>query len=390
MGLPRVKFYIQNGGLNRLGEEVQKIPGFIITGVSVATKITIGVPEQIFSLAAAEDLGIEAVGVNDFAHKHLKDFYEEYGTDGECWVMLVSDATTYEGMADVNGTLAKALIDAANGAIRVLGLIKKTTGAEVITEGIDADVKLGVIKAQALADYYTEKYRPFRVVISGNLWSGVLADLLDFRTTDYRRVNMLLANNDGTGVASVGLSLGRLAKIPSQRKQSRKKDGNVVPLKAFFTNGAEVGTLIDQWDALHDKGYTFFVSHEGSAGFYFSSDQTLTALTDDYQSLARGFVIDETLLIAYQVMIENLDDEIPVTEAGKIHPAIIKSWQADIETQVKGLMTDQGKLSGFSAFIDENQNVFAADTVVVRLSPQPVGYASNIDIYLGFTTKTDN
>src|SRR5690606_39097468 len=120
-------------------------------------------------------LGIEAVGVNAFAHKHIKNFYNQVGTGNPLWLMLVSDATTMEDMADVTEPYAKKLIEDAAGKIRVLGLVRKSTGGETITEGMDADVKLAVIKAQALAAYFEEKYMPLRVIISGNNFSGVVA-----------------------------------------------------------------------------------------------------------------------------------------------------------------------------------------------------------------------
>jgi uncharacterized protein YeeX (DUF496 family) len=89
-------------------------------------------------------------------------------------------------------------------------------------------------------------------------------------------------------------------------------------------------------------------------------------------------------------LINNLSDEIPVTESGTIHPAIIKSWQNEVENAVNNLMTANGELSGFKANIDPNQNVLGTNKLEVKLSPQPVGYAKEIDVYIGFTTQITN
>lgn len=389
MGLPKIIFNINKNGLNRLGLGVQKVPGIVITGASVVGKIQIGQAHQIFSLKDAENLGIEAVGVNAFAHKHLSDFFNEAGQGAEIWIMLVSDATTYDQMADVNEDFGKELIASSAGRVRILGLVKESPGDEVITNGMDADSHAGVIKAQALANHFQSLFRPFRVIISGNKFSGTPADLMDYETAEYNRVNMLIANNDGSPEASVGLSLGRLAKTPTQRKQNRVKDGAIIPGQAYFTNGEPVESLQDAWDAIDEKRYTFFRNFAGRAGFYFSNDHTLTQSSEDFSSLARGLVMDEAVIEAYDVLIEELSDEIPLTPAGLIHPAIIKGWQSNIETRLKGQMVDQGKLSGVRAYIDENQNVLQDDNVEVSIFLQPVGYADFIEVNIGFTTKIE-
>lgn len=390
MGLPSITFNIATDGLNRLAEAINKTPGIVLTGATVVNKVTVGESYQIFSLKDAENLGIEEAGTNAFAHKQIKDFYTEAGTGNPLWFMLVSDATTMEDMGDVNEDYAKKLINDASGKIRVLGLVRKSSGGETITEGLDEDAKLAAIKLQALAEYFELKYMPFRFIISGNSFSGVPADLFDYQTAAYNKGHMLIANNDGSPEASVGLELGRYAKIPTQRSGARVKDGPIEPIAAYFTNGQSVESLTDAWDAIHDKGYTFMRTFAGRSGYYLTDDRTLTKIEDDFSALARGFAMDEALLISYDALVEELSDEVPLTEAGQIHPAIIKSWQNKVETQLNGLMVAEGKLSNVKVFIDENQNILQADRLVVTIQLQPVGYAKFIEVNIGFTTQINN
>lgn len=389
MSLPNVTFIVASDGLGRLAAEVLKVPGIVLTGETVAEGANIGTSYQIFSLQEAVDLGIAENGANAFAYKQIKEFYDEAGDGAELWFMLVSDATTYEQMGDINENIAKKLIGDAGGNIRVLGLCKKSTGAEVIEEGIDSDVKLGIIKAQALAEHFAAKYMPFRVAISGNDFNGTVADLFDYKTAEYNRVLMFLANTDGSPEASIGLMLGRLASIPTQRSIARVKDGSITDLEAFFTNGDPVESLTNAWDNIHDLGYTFLRNFPGRAGYYITDDQTLTKKEDDFSALARGLVMDEAVLIAFTQLTEELSDEIPLTADGKIHPAIIKNWQTNIETQLEGLMVSQGKLSNARVIIDPDQNVLQADKVVVRIELQPVGYAKFIEVNIGFNVNTE-
>lgn len=389
MALPKITFNIATDGLGRLSEAIQKIPGLVLTGVTVADKVTIGQSYQIFSLKAAEDLGIASVGDNAFAHKHIAAFFNTAGQGAPLWFMLVSDATTMTDMADKNNPYAKKLIEDA-GNIRVLGLLKKATGAETITAGLDEDVATAVVKAQELADHFAAKYFPFRVILSGNRFSGVQQDLTDFKTAAHRNVNVLIANDDAASEASIGLNLGRQVAIPSQRRQSRVKDGAIIPLQAYFTNGAKVETLQDSWDAIDEKRYTFFRNFSNRSGYFFTGDKTLVSSADDFSTLAPGFVMDEAVLTAYDVLVEELSDEIPVDVDGKIHPAVIKSWQGSIETRIKNDMVVTGKISGVAAFIDKDQNVLQTDKIEITLKVQPVGYADFIEVNIGFTTNLEN
>lgn len=384
--IPKIAFNIAQNGLGLEGDGVQKVPGLVITGTSVVDGVQIGEVHQVFSLTEVQDLGITKEN-NPFAYKHLSDFYAEAGEGAELWFILVSDATTYAQMADTNETLLKKLISEAGGAIRVVGLLKKSPGTETIADGMDQDVKAGVIASQALADEFAKIYMPFAVLISGNSWTGIVADLFDYKTGEYPRVNMLLANNDGAKEASIGLELGRVARIPTQRSIARVKDGSAIPLQAYFTSGAKVEEFTAAWDAIHDKGYTFFRTFSGRSGYFFTDDPTLVDAQNDFSSLARVLVMDEAVLIANDTLTEELSDEIPVDTNGKIHPAIIKSWQGNIENRINGLMVSQGKLNGVQAFIDPNQDILTNNRFQVTLRLQPVGYAKQIEVNIGYTTN---
>ena len=58
MGLPKVLFNIAKDGMNRTGNNIQKVTGLIITGSGVASKVELGKSYQVFSLNEAVALGI--------------------------------------------------------------------------------------------------------------------------------------------------------------------------------------------------------------------------------------------------------------------------------------------------------------------------------------------
>ena len=388
--LPYIKFNISTNGLGQNSADIQKIPGLVITGATVADKATIGKSYQIFSLQEAKDLGVEETGTNAFAYKHIKAFYDYAGNNAELWFMLISDATTMTSALDKDSGVAKQLIADAGGNIRVLGIVKQPTGTPTITNGLDADVTTAVEKAQALADDFADKYFPFRIIMSGNNFSGVSTALKDYVADgNYNRVSILLANTDGGADAAIGLALGRLASIPVQRNIGRVRDGAVENTAAFFTSGGKVESLSAQWNAINDKGYIFLQNYVGRSGFYFSDDPTLTQVDDDFKTLANGFVMDKAVLLAYDVLLDYLKDEVPINTDGTIHPAIIKSWQAAIDTQIRSLMVNAGELSDVQVKIEANQNVVSTGQILISIALLPVGYAKYITVNIGFTTNTE-
>ena len=209
MGLPKVLFNIAKDGMNRTGNNIQKVTGLIIIGSGVASKVELGKSYQVFSLNEAVALGISEAE-NAFAYKHIKAFYDQAPTGTPLWVMLVSDATTMTAMLDKDGAFAPTLIADAKGAIRVLGVVKKATGSETIAAGLDTDVQTAVVKAQAIAEHFEKKYMPFRIVVSGNSWNGKVADLTNFSENELNKVACFIGNDDKEKEASVGLFLGKI------------------------------------------------------------------------------------------------------------------------------------------------------------------------------------
>ncbi len=386
-GLPKVTFKIQSDGLGRIGDGVKKVAGIVLTGNTVVGKVELGKSYQVFSMKDVEKLGIEKDNENAFAHKQLSDFYDKSGNGTELWLMLVSDATSQEQMADLNEPYASKLIADAKGKIRILGVVKKAVEGATIEHGLDADSGLSVVVAEILAQDCEEKYMPIRVIVAGNNFSGDATALLNYRETHFPHVAMTISNNDGSRTADVGSALGRLADIPTQRSIARVKDGAIELFKGYFTDGSKAEDFINNRENIHAKGYLFYTTHASRPGYYFNDDLTLTVPTNDFSLLSRGLVMDEAMIITYDTLIEELSSEVSINSAGEIHPAIVKNWQANVEKQINALMVSQGKLSGVKCFINPKQDILSNDKLEVSIKLQPVGYAKQIDVKIGFNTK---
>lgn len=384
--LPDVLILLQNGQLGNLVQFAEGVAGLIGTGVAGAGDGAIGIgdPRVIFSLTDAENIGITAAD-NPAAHRQIQEFYDEAGEGAELYIMLVPDTMNQTTMMDnTNANGVKKLLNYAKGRIRIVGSFFAPPGSyvPVVAAGMDGDVYTAIIKAQLTANEYAAIQAPVRCVLEGRAFTGDAALLTDLRTMSQNRVAVTVGSSKNDGSASVGLLLGRMARIPVQRKPSRFKDG-ALPISEAYVGANEVDTF-SQLGLMHDKGYIVLRTFPTATGYRFNGDAVCAPKTDDYNGLARGRVIDKAHIIAYGTYIQELDDETTETPAGELDPGLVKYLESRISEQIDELMTAKKEISRARASIDPKQNVKLTEELIVVLDLTPVGYNSTIKVKLGF------
>lgn len=395
MAFPKVDLQVQNGQIGSTDGTDDGVAALIGTGVEVVGKIAINEPKQIFGVKDAEALGLNDA-VNAEMYSQIVDFYSMAGEGAELWILIQAEATLMASILDVNNANATALLDAAQGRIRILGITRKADGAydPEYDDGIDPDVINAIAKAQELAEAYAAAYKPLRVIIGGRDYQGVIADLADLTERDDNRVAVLLAGKEADSLeACVGLALGRLAAVPVQRKLARVKDGDLGITEAFLTDGE---TTIDelseaQLEAIHDKGFITLRKYYGRNGYFFTDDPTATGADDDYNTISRGRVIDKAISLAYQTYVNELQDDVeldPVT--GRLHAGVIKSYQAAVKKSIEQNMLANGEISSVTVVLDPLQDVITTNKIEVTVSILPKGYSSTIVVKLGFTNPANS
>jgi hypothetical protein len=401
--LPRVKIYFENGALGSAPANADGVAGLVATAVEVqaGTGLKLSVPYVLRKLEDIEALGVTSVAgdANAFLYRHVKEFYAEAGAGAELWLMCFSNATLQSDMVDVSGNTAKQLIQASSGRIRVLAAAFNPAGSytPTIESGLDEDLLESMSNAQALAEWATVSlYAPLFVVLEARSFTGTVTALADLSTHSYNRVGVLLGDTvEGSAGAAIGLLLGRIARIPVQRHIGRVRDLALNTLTAFVKDKAVERADVE---TINDKGYITFRTFTGKSGYFFADDSLATAVADDYRSIARRRTVDKAYRIAYLTLIEFLNDEVPVTDAGELSPALAKSWESEVETAIVNQMTAEGNLgvdpantqdTGVKCYIDYSQKVVSTGKIEVVLRVKPYGYAKYIDVKLGFLTITN-
>lgn len=391
MALPGVSIEIQNGALGLIPQTDDNIVGLLLQGVAVSGGIQLLTPTLITSLQDAIDVGLDADYDTDNTvrvYKHIKEFYDEAGTGAPLWIMLVSQAVSMEDMVDkAEANYAVKLLDASGGKIRVLGVTRSPAGGyspNTTANHIDLDVVTAIDFAQALAVEYANKFAPLRVVLEARAYTGTVGSLVNLKLRDDNRVALLLGDTVTGGNGAVGLLMGRISAIPVMRNVGRVKSGSLT-VAAAYVGSETIEVAAGDITTIHDKGFITIRTYPRKAGYFFTDDPTATSATDDYNSLARGRVIDKAITIAYDTYANEILDEIEIDPAtGRIAIDKAKYYQIIIETAINAAMTATGEVSGVTALVDPTQNVLSTGQICVELRIVPVGYAKQIVVKLGF------
>jgi hypothetical protein len=405
MALPRVKIYFENGALGSVAPGADGVVGLAVTAVAVPATESVPAGFQLntaYVFRKLDDLVSLGVtpAVNDgnaFLYRHVKEFYAEAGDGAELWVMGFANTVAQSDIVNKDApNSAKQLIQAAGGRIRALGVayLPANGYTPTIANGVDSDLTAALQNGQSLGKWATEAlYAPLFVLLEARHYTGVATALSELSENSYDRVGVFLGDTvKGSNGAAVGLLLGRVARIPVQRHIGRVRDNALNTLTAYLK---DVPAELADVETVHDKGFITFRTFVGKAGYFFSDDFLATAVTDDYRSIARRRTIDKAYRIAYQTLINFLNEEIPITESGELVPAMVKSWESEVESAIITQMTAEGNLgvdtteaqdTGVQCFIDYAQKVVSTGKVEVVLRVKPYGYAKYIDVKLGFVT----
>lgn len=388
--IPNVSFTIGESALGQVPASIDGIAGLILGGVDVTDGIQLGTPTAIYSIADAEALGIDEAydtDNNTDAYKEIVDFYTQAGEGSELWIMVVAPDTAYADICDKNNDVAKKLLQDSNGRIRIWGA-NVTRGGDytpTVTDGIDDDVVSAIEKAQELShDMAMNAFIPTRCILPGCYYDGTPADLKDLKTMDGNRVQVTLHGRAGSSEGRVGLLLGKYAASSVQTNPGKVRDGDLGIDDAYLTDGVtRAEDIVATQDTIHDKGYIFPIKRFGRSGYFYNDDPTATTATDDFNSFARGRVIDKVQRLAYDVYLDFVNDDYDVDDNGNISAGELKRLQGSIDDRVNTQMV--GEISGFESNVDPTQDVLSTGQTQVSLRTQPRAYHKDIVVEVGFT-----
>lgn len=396
--LPRVRIDFSNGALGQMQAQPDGVFGLLSSATPVSGKFELLETYVLHSLDEAKSrLGITAEN-NPGLLKVLGEFYSQAGDGSELWLKCYAETVSMTQMINLdteNGV--KQMLQQAQGRLRGLFVHFNTRLAQTInlSGGLNQDVSTALIAAQQTALWSTTQLKaPIFVIVSGLDYSDNPVELTDLTTLELNRTGVMIGDTASGKGCAIGLLAGRLARIPVHRNVARVKDGPVISLSQAWIGS----TPAEEADVtmLHDKGYITLRTHTGRSGYFFTDDPLATLPTDDYNHLTARRTIDKAYRLAYDSLLPQLLDEIPLNADGKVSVVFAKSVETTVENAIINTMTTSGELgndpsnpndNGVQCFIDINQNIVQTGQLKVQLRVKPYGYARYINVELGFKTN---
>ena len=333
--LPNVKIDFANGAIGASEPMDDGVTGLVCTAVAVTQTVNdktenvfaLNTPYLITKLDELVSKGITSgeEDANATLYKAVKEFYDEAPDGSKLWIMGVADTVTLADIVDKTKDNAKKLLVAANGTIRTLAVKIKDKSAytPTVTTGIDGSVRTAITNAQSLAEWATETlFAPVMILLEGRHYTGNAETLVSnpINTGNNNRVGVVIGDTvaDSKG-AAVGLLAGRIASIPVQRSIARVRTGSITATMMYIGSvAAELGNP----GTINDCGFICPRTFVGKAGYYWSDDKLAAEASDDYSLIPRRRVADKAYRITYSTLINEVAEEISVTDDGKISAQI--------------------------------------------------------------------
>ncbi|PWN62307.1 DUF2586 family protein [Chryseobacterium oncorhynchi] len=397
---PKISISFNNGVIGAVTPLDSGCFGIVASAVAINDGFQLGTAYQVKSMLDVAALKLTDSIDNHRLYKALYEFYEEAGSGSELWIFGMAKSTkTSEWFTPVDGVApVETFLNKAKGKIRGLFTVYDPTAAPVVTDGMDADVLLAAGKAQTLFDDYTnKKYAPFFTILEGYDFTGNKVDLPDLKTNDFNSVGILIGDTEsrsGTTSskgAAIGVLAGRLAAYPVRVNPGKVRNGSLAAPILYIKDSD-----VDDFDteALYDKGYITFTTHQSRSGYYIMDASLACPVSDDYHYLTHRRTINEAYRLAYDALLDFELDEVPTTKTGQINAIYAKNMESAIARKVATTMpedlskdeTDK-KDTGVRCFVDPNQNIITTSKIKAILAIRQFGYNRWTELLLGFDVQ---
>jgi hypothetical protein len=388
---------LSNGGLGRKDASDDAISGLVASGVAVVGGVQL---DTVYLLASIEDaLSLKIDDAYDttnhvLVYEHVKEFFR-INQNGTLYLYVSAQDTTYENLVAVK---AKALLLAAEGKIKRLGVAWNPTGTipafESVNESTPSEAIKAITAAATLVSSEFAAHRPVIIIMEGKKYT-VSSTPFDIRSLNARGVMVMVgqslwtANRDPlwAGYAAVGTALGARSLARVNEKHSWVGKFNLFggSLTAAGINNTSIATISQgNLEAVDASGAQFFRRHTGIDGFYFNHTAAAIAVTDDYSFIEYSEVINKAARLVRAALLPRLESPVAIdVKTGKLPAVVIQSLQSLGKRALEELLLNN-EISGLDIYINPDQNLLATGELEVSFELIPTGSASNIAVKIGF------
>lgn len=394
-----------------------RVSCLLTTGVAVAGKLALGTVYKLTSVNDCDALGLNAAydtTNNVVVYQHIADFYDEGNEGVPLYLMVVAQSVTLAQMLDDTGNIyAKKLAAEAAGTtyIMAVGFNPATGYTETMADGINAEVRAGIAKAQALWQWSVDNFREFSIILEGRAYGGNQTTAADLRALpatpsgiesnhkvtvcigqDYDFAHTL--SGLAQKYAGIGKLLGTWAAADLNQDVSEVGDDTRSLTKAakgrWKTAGLSNHTRIDdsatdaQLSTLDTKGYVFADLYVGVSGYRWNGDHVCAPKIIDAEGnmnefkMALGRTMNHASRMLRSAMLPFVHSRVDTDiTTGNMTVGAVKFLEGKGDEVFEDMKAD-GHCADGETIVDPLSDVKIAEEVNVSFNLFPVGYAGKI------------
>lgn len=348
--------------------------------------LAVGKTIKVTSLKDAEAYGITAGYDAENAvrvHRHVSEFYRMAKAGTALFIQL------YAGDYSASIAAGKQMLADAEGNIRQLAIAYNPAATYVATytDGLETAVREMLPKAQALAEWAFDTFKPCQIILEGRGLNAInvtaalnLRDIqLNGEAARYEKVTLCIGqdwnyaetqNAVGKKMADVGTLLGCVATLPVNHNVGEVETINLSDSKkerwlaAGLSNHKTIAEMHADLEDYDTKGYVFAISYEGYAGKYWNNDHTCTPVIVDEDdnmneySVSLGRTHDKAVRMLRQVLLPKVKSTQPVdAKTGKLPIGVVKSFENLGDTKCFDKMLKANEISFGKTTVDAKSNL---------------------------------
>lgn len=381
----------------------------VTTGVAVVGKLTLGTVYRLVSVEDCKDLGLNAdydQTNNVVVFEHISEFYRQPKNEGvPLFLQVNSQATTLATMIDdVTFQYCKKVIIEAKGEVHnmAIGFNPDDDYTETLVDGINSEVRAAIVKAQGLAEWAYQTFRPINILLECRGMGTSATTALNLRAVpatpsgifEADMVSLVAGQDYGfadslDGLAkkhaAIGTALGVLASCEVNQNIAEVEPFNLTDeirgkwLVAGLSNHVTVTDQESSLGTFTQKGYIFADTYVGISGYRWNDDPTCTPIKIDADGNMNTHTIGygRTMNFVSRRMRAKL---LPFVK--KVKPVDPRSGKMTVGTR-KELesagndaieeMASKGWLSGGSTSVDPDSDILVEKTVEFGYNIVPYG-----------------
>ena len=364
----------------------------ICKAVAISTTFVLDTAYLITQLSDLDTLGITAAldDTNSTAiYQQVSEFYGQAGDGAKLWVVGVDKTTpfaTYVAGDTFKGIIRGTSIADPLNRVKMPGFCYDVPVTGQSTTDFPDDVLATITALQTVTTQLFNQGYQFSSVLDGyNMSSTVTpSTVASLATLAAPSVSLCITGTKPNGVSSVGLALGRFARISVGHGFGAVADGPVNTSTAYLTNGItpETATQVAKLTpadvtSLGQKQFMFLRTWFNHSGFYWNDGATCELSTKQLSTQEYNRVANAISADALSFFIEEMGKNLPLdVKTGNVDAIYLNAKQKEFyDSYIAPLTVNSGSGDVSDASITVtgvNFNATKTLNFVINIVPTPI------------------